>query len=170
MTYHVLSSTSGSCGDRDNSLSALWTLGPYDSGRLTWHASFPASPPAQKLLAGSMNIFSVTAFILRMHSASLTTGISASLIRKGIGPASPMYPYPVTVQRLPAAWLTPRAGRHTRHTPSLSSACPCSFSSAMSLSSVCELWLWWMYVVATRSVCAPGLPYFLVRSWSPTRT
>lgn len=138
--------------------------------QLTWQASFPASPPAQKLLAGSINIFSVTAFILRMHSVSLTTGISASRIRNGIGPASPIYPYPVTVHRLPAAWLTPLAGRHTRHTPSLSSAWPWSLSKAMSLSRVWELWLWWMYVVATRSVWAPGLPYFRVKSWSPTRT
>lgn len=55
--------------------------------QFTWHASLPASPPAQKLLAGNMNIFSVTAFILRMHSASLTIGNSASRTRRGIGPA-----------------------------------------------------------------------------------
>lgn len=60
-----------------------------------------------------MKIFSVTAFTFRMHSASLTMGISASRTRSGIGPASPMYPYPVTVHRFPAAWLTPRAGRQT---------------------------------------------------------
>lgn len=55
--------------------------------KLTWHASFPGSPPAQKELAGSMKIFSVTAFTLRMHSASLTIGSSASRTRRGIGPA-----------------------------------------------------------------------------------
>ena len=83
---------------------------------------------------------------------------------------SPMYPYPVTVHFLPALWLVPRAGRQTRQTPSLRSASPWSFKMAMSLSKVWELWLWWMYVVATRKVCAPGLPYFWVKSWSPTRT
>ena len=36
---------------------------------------------------------------------------------------SPWYPYPETVQRLPAACSTPRAGRHTRQTPSFSSTC-----------------------------------------------
>lgn len=55
--------------------------------QFTWHASLPASPPAQKLLAGNMKIFSVTAFILRIHSASLTIGNSASRTRSGIGPA-----------------------------------------------------------------------------------
>lgn len=54
----------------------------------TWQASFPGSPPAQKLLAGRMNIFSVTALTCRMHSASLTMGISASRTRNGIGPAA----------------------------------------------------------------------------------
>lgn len=44
-------------------------------------------PPAQKLEAGKMNIFSVTAFTFRMHSESLTIGISASRTRSGIGPA-----------------------------------------------------------------------------------
>lgn len=53
----------------------------------TWHASFPCSPPAQKLLAGKIKIFSVTAFTFLMHSASLTMGISASRTRRGIGPA-----------------------------------------------------------------------------------
>ncbi len=33
-----------------------------------------------------------------------------------------MYPYPVTVHLFPACWLVPRAGRHTRHTPSFNSA------------------------------------------------
>jgi hypothetical protein len=33
---------------------------------------------------------------------------------------SPMYPYPVTVHLLPVAWLVPRAGRQTKHTPSCS--------------------------------------------------
>lgn len=54
---------------------------------LTWQASLPSSPPAQKLLAGRINIFSVTALTFRMHSASLTIGISASRTFKGIGPA-----------------------------------------------------------------------------------
>lgn len=53
----------------------------------TWQASFPSSPPAQKLLAGSINIFSVTALIFLIHSASLTIGISASRTLRGIGPA-----------------------------------------------------------------------------------
>ncbi len=53
----------------------------------TWHASWPSSPPAQKLLAGRMNIFSVTALIFLTHSLSLTTGTWASLTRSGIGPA-----------------------------------------------------------------------------------
>lgn len=35
-----------------------------------------------------MKIFSVTAFTLRIHSASLTIGISASRTRSGIGPAT----------------------------------------------------------------------------------
>jgi hypothetical protein len=34
-----------------------------------------------------MKIFSVTALIFLRHSASLTTGISASLILRGMGPA-----------------------------------------------------------------------------------
>ena len=133
---------------------------------LTWHASCPSSPPAQKLDAGRMKIFSVTALILRTHSLSFTTGTLASRTRSGIGPAadqigegqkkkdrilpaiellfkdfsnslSPMYPYPVTVQTFPACWLVPLAGRHTRQTPSFRSASPCSFSRAMSLSRVC---------------------------------
>lgn len=54
----------------------------------TWQASFPSSPPAQKLLAGKMKIFSVTAFTFLIHSASLTIGISASRTRNGIGPAA----------------------------------------------------------------------------------
>lgn len=54
---------------------------------ITWHASFPSSPPAQKLLAGKIKIFSVTAFTFLIHSASLTIGISASRTRNGIGPA-----------------------------------------------------------------------------------
>lgn len=53
----------------------------------------PCSPPAQKLLAGNMKIFSVTAFTFRIHSASLTTGISASRTRSGIGPATQIYTY-----------------------------------------------------------------------------
>ena len=54
---------------------------------LTWHASCPFSPPAQKEDAGSMNIFSVTALIFLTHSLSDTTGISASRTRSGIGPS-----------------------------------------------------------------------------------
>lgn len=53
----------------------------------TWQASFPSSPPAQKELAGSMKIFSVTALTFRMHSASLTMGSSASRTLSGMGPA-----------------------------------------------------------------------------------
>ena len=56
----------------------------------TWQASLPASPPAQKLDAGRMNIFSVTAFIFLTHSVSLTTGSSASLTLRGMGPLSPI--------------------------------------------------------------------------------
>lgn len=40
-----------------------------------------------------MKIFSVTAFTFRIHSASLTTGISASRTRSGIGPATQIYTY-----------------------------------------------------------------------------
>uniref|UniRef100_A0A1A9ZKC7 Uncharacterized protein n=1 Tax=Glossina pallidipes TaxID=7398 RepID=A0A1A9ZKC7_GLOPL len=61
------------------------TRGPPPS---PWQASLPSSPPAQKLLAGKIKIFSVTALTLRMHSVSLTIGISASRIRSGIGPAN----------------------------------------------------------------------------------
>ena len=53
----------------------------------TWHASSPFSPPAQKLEAGRMNIFSVTLLIFLTHSLSLTIGTRASLILRGIGPA-----------------------------------------------------------------------------------
>ena len=53
----------------------------------TWQASCPFSPPAQKLLAGRMKIFSVTELIFRTHSLSLTIGTRASRIRSGMGPA-----------------------------------------------------------------------------------
>ena len=53
----------------------------------TWQASWPSSPPAQKLLAGRINIFSVTALIFLTHSLSLTIGICASRTLNGIGPA-----------------------------------------------------------------------------------
>ena len=55
---------------------------------ITWQASLPASPPAQKLDAGMMKIFSVTALICRTNSPSLTIGTSASRTRNGIGPAN----------------------------------------------------------------------------------
>ena len=53
----------------------------------TWQASCPASPPAQKLLAGRMKIFSVTVLIFLTHSLSLTMGTLASRILSGMGPA-----------------------------------------------------------------------------------
>ena len=53
----------------------------------TWQASWPFSPPAQKLLAGRIKIFSVTLLIFLTHSLSLTIGTRASRIRRGIGPA-----------------------------------------------------------------------------------
>ena len=44
-------------------------------------------PPAQKLDAGRMKIFSVTVLIFLTHSLSFTIGTRASRIRRGIGPA-----------------------------------------------------------------------------------
>ena len=54
---------------------------------ITWQASWPLMPPAQKLDAGRMKIFSVTVLIFLTHSLSFTIGTRASRIRRGIGPA-----------------------------------------------------------------------------------
>ena len=55
--------------------------------QVTWHASWPLSPPAQKLDAGKMKIFSVTVLIFLTHSLSFTIGTRASRILRGMGPA-----------------------------------------------------------------------------------
>ena len=57
------------------------------SALITWQASSPFSPPAQKLEAGRMNIFSVTLLIFLTHSLSFTIGTRASRILRGMGPA-----------------------------------------------------------------------------------
>ena len=54
---------------------------------VTWQASLPSSPPAQKLEAGKINSFSVTAFIFAVQSWSSTTGTWAALTFNAIGPA-----------------------------------------------------------------------------------
>ena len=59
-----------------------------DDLRLTWHASWPSSPPAQKLEDGRTNTFSVTELMRLMQSSSATIGSSAALTRSGIVPSA----------------------------------------------------------------------------------
>ena len=69
----------------------ILTISEFNIVLVTWHASCASSPPAQKLEAGRMKIFSVTALIFRTHWLSFTIGTSASRTRRGMGPAVKRY-------------------------------------------------------------------------------